>query len=74
MYTKLDDRRHANKVNKMLQDNPHATQKDMYDKLILNWHRLKYLEQQGYFKLKRRFANDAKTERPICTQRKLGQD
>lgn len=59
--TILDDKKLANKVNELLTSNPNITQKDLCIKLITNWHRLKYLEQQGYFKLQRRIANDAKT-------------
>ena len=61
MYTKLDDRKLSHKVNKVLLDNPSITKKELCKKLITNWHRLKYLEQQGYFILKRRIANDAKS-------------
>jgi hypothetical protein len=62
MYTKLDDWRHAHKVNKILQENPHITQKDMCSKLITNWHRLKYLEQQGLITLNRRGHEQRTTE------------
>ena len=60
--TMLDDRKLAHKVNELLQAQPNITQKDICAKLITNWHRLKYLEQQGYFKLQRRFAHDAKAD------------
>jgi len=66
MYTKLDDMRLAHKVNKVLQEEPSITQKELCKKLITNWHRLKYLEQQGYFILKRRNEDDAKTDTLIC--------
>jgi hypothetical protein len=66
MYTKLDDMKLAHKVNKVLQEEPSITQKELCMKLITNWHRLKYLEQQGYFILNRRNANDAKTNTLIC--------
>lgn len=66
MYTKLDDRQQAHKVNEILQAQPSITQKELCRKLITNWHRLKYLEQQGYLTLKRRNANDAKTNTLIC--------
>jgi hypothetical protein len=61
MYTKLDDWRHAHKVNKLLQSNPSITQKQIYSELITNWHRLKYLEKQGLINLNRRFADVAKS-------------
>ena len=54
MYTKLDDWRHAHKVNELLRSNPSMTQKELYKLMITNFHRLKYLEQQGLIKLRRR--------------------
>jgi hypothetical protein len=54
MYTKLDDWRHAHKVNELLRSNPSMTQKELCKLLITNFHRLKYLEQQGLIKLRRR--------------------
>ena len=65
--TILDDRKLAHKVNELLSVEPNITQKELCMRLITNWHRLNYLEKQGYFKLKRRIVNDAKTERPVCT-------
>ena len=56
--TMLDDRRLAHKVNELLVVEPNITQKEICAKLITNWHRLKYLETQGYFKLARRFNHD----------------
>jgi hypothetical protein len=54
MYTKLDDWRHAHKVNELLRSNPSMTQKELCKLMITNFHRLKYLEQQGLIKLRRR--------------------
>jgi hypothetical protein len=54
MYTKLDDWRHAHKVNELLRSNPFMTQKEICKLMITNFHRLKYLEQQGLIKLRRR--------------------
>jgi hypothetical protein len=54
MYTKLDDWRHAHKVNELLRSNPSMTQKELCKLLITNFHRLKYLEQQKLIKLRRR--------------------
>jgi len=54
MYTKLDDWRHAHKVNELLWSNPSITQKELCKLLLTNFHRLKYLEQQGLIKLRRR--------------------
>ena len=54
MYTKLDDWRQAHKVNELLRSNPSITQKELCKLLLTNFHRLKYLEQQGLIKLRRR--------------------
>ena len=54
MYTKLDDWRHAHKVNELLLSNPSMTQKELCKLLLTNFHRLRYLEQQGLIKLRRR--------------------
>lgn len=54
MYSKLDDWRHAHKVNELLRSNPSMTQKELCKKLITNYYRLKYLETQGLIQLKRR--------------------
>ena len=63
MYTKLDDMKLAHKVNKAIQSNPSITKKELCKRVITNWHRLNYLEQQG---LIRRNANDTKTDTLIC--------
>ena len=55
MYTLLDDMRHAHKVNEILRSNPSITQKELCKKIITNWHRLKYLEQQGLITLRRKY-------------------
>ena len=62
MYTKLDDRLHAHKVNELLRSNPSMTQKELCKKLITNYYRLKYLEQQGLIQLKRRVYEQRTTE------------
>ena len=62
MYTRLDDEWLANKVNELRQSNPNITQKEICSRLVTNWHRLKSLEEYGYFQLKRRFAHDAKAD------------
>lgn len=54
MYTKLDDRLHAHKVNEILKNQPSITKKELCKKIITNWHRLKYLEQQGLITLRRK--------------------
>ena len=61
MYTKLDDWRHAHKVNKLLLSNPSMTQKELCKLLLTNFHRLRYLEQQGLIKLRRRHEQRTKT-------------
>jgi hypothetical protein len=60
MYTKLDDWRHAHKVNELLRSNPSMTQKELCKLMITNFHRLKYLEQQGLIKLRRRHEQRTK--------------
>jgi hypothetical protein len=61
MYTKLDDWRHAHKVNELLRSNPSITQKELCKLLLTNFHRLRYLEQQGLIKLRRR--HEQRTEK-----------
>jgi len=61
MYTKLDDMRHAHKVNEILRSNPSMTQKELCKLIITNWHRLKYLEQQGLITLRRK--HEQRTEK-----------
>ena len=58
MYTRLDDEWLAHKVNELRQSNPSITQKEICDRLVTNWHRLKSLEEYGYFKLTRRFIHE----------------
>jgi len=60
MYTKLDDWRHAHKVNELLRSNPSMTQKELCKLMITNFHRLKYLELQGLIKLRRRHEQRTK--------------
>ena len=60
MYTILDDWRHAHKVNELLRSNPSMTQKELCRKLITNFYRLKYLEQQGLIKLRRKHEQRTK--------------
>jgi len=69
MYTKLDDWRHAHKVNELLQDKPTATIKHSSSVLGLCDTRLNFLHKEGLINIehtKRRFTNDAKTDEPIC--------
>ena len=47
MYTKLDDWRHAHKVNELLKDTPNATKLYISSKLGLCNARLNYLHEQG---------------------------
>jgi len=69
MYTKLDDWRHAHKVNELLQDKPNATKAYISSEVGLCDVRLNYLHKVGLINIehtKRRFTNDAKTDEPIC--------
>jgi hypothetical protein len=69
MYTKLDDWRHAHKVNEVLQDKPNATKSYISSKLGLCDARLNYLHKVGLINIqhtKRRYANEAKTNNPVC--------
>lgn len=61
MYTKLDDWRHAHKVNELLRSNPSMTQKELCKLMITNFHRLKYLERQGLIKLRRKYEQRTET-------------
>jgi hypothetical protein len=47
MYTKLDDQKHAKKINDYLIKNPMATQKEISINLLTNFYRIKYLVKQG---------------------------
>ena len=70
MYTKLDDWRHAHKVNELLQDKPNATKIYMSSKLGLCDARLNFLHKEGLINIqhtKRKINNDANTNEPICT-------
>ena len=60
MYTKLDDKQQAHKVNEILRSNPSITQKELCKKIITNWHRLKYLQEQGLIKLRRKYEQRTK--------------
>lgn len=51
VYSVRQDKLHARKVNKILLSYPNISQKDLYRACITNWHRLKYLEEQGYINL-----------------------
>jgi len=61
MYTKLDDWKVAHKVNEILRSNPSMTQKELCKLIITNWHRLKYLEQQGLITLRRKHEQRTET-------------
>jgi hypothetical protein len=47
MYTKLDDKRHAKKINEYIMRHPHATKKEIMVNVFTNHHRIKYLQQEG---------------------------
>ena len=54
LYSASYDKSQAAKINKILLSYPDITQKELCRACITNWHRLKYLEQQGLIKLRRR--------------------
>jgi hypothetical protein len=51
MYTKLEDANQARKINAYMKANPNATRKLIIKGCVTNYHRLKYLEQEGYIVL-----------------------
>ena len=53
MYTKLDDQRKANFIKNYISTHPNCTRKELMQETVITWTRLKYLEQEGYLKLKK---------------------
>jgi len=53
-YSVSYDKSQAANINKIMLSYPNITQKQLCVACITNWHRLKYLEQQGLIKLRRR--------------------
>ena len=53
-YSVSYDKSQVAKINKIMLSYPNITQKQLCVACITNWHRLKYLEQQGLIKLRRR--------------------
>lgn len=51
MYTKLDDQRQAKIVISYMNTHPSCSIKDISKDCVTNFHRLKYLQSQGYFTL-----------------------
>jgi len=51
MYTKLDDAKHARRINAYIKTNPNATKKLVIENCITTAYRLKYLELQGLITL-----------------------
>lgn len=51
VYSVRQDKIHARKINKIMLSYPNITQKDLYKACITNWHRLKFLEEQGYINI-----------------------
>jgi hypothetical protein len=69
LYSVLDDKRHAHKVNEVLSVNPNITRKQLSSKVYLCDARLVYLDKQKLINIQhtyRRIANDAKTNEPVC--------
>lgn len=60
VYSVRYDKSQATKINKILLSYPYITKKELCRVCITNWHRLKYLEEQGLINLNRSFANVAK--------------
>lgn len=53
MYTKLDDQRKANFIKDYMSKYPNCTRKELVQKTVTTWTRLKSLEQDGYLTLPR---------------------
>lgn len=47
MYTRLDDIKHASKINGYIQTHPNANKQDITTHLYTNYHRLQYLINEG---------------------------
>lgn len=47
MYTKLDDQKHAKKINEYIMNHPNATKKEIMANVYTNYYRIKYLLQEG---------------------------
>jgi hypothetical protein len=56
VYSVSYDREQAKRINKILLSYPLITQKELCRACITNWHRLKYLEQEGLIKLRRKYG------------------
>ena len=51
VYSVRQDKLHARKINKIMLSYPNITQNELYKACITNWHRLKFLEEQGYINI-----------------------
>jgi primosomal protein N' len=54
-YSVSYDKEQAKRINKILLSYPYITQNQLCKACITNAHRLKYLEQQGLIKLRRKY-------------------
>jgi hypothetical protein len=61
VYSVNYDREQAKRINRILLSYPYITQKELCRACITNYHRLKYLEQQGLIKLRRKHEQRTKT-------------
>jgi hypothetical protein len=61
VYSVNYDREQAKRINKIILSYPYITQKALCRACITNAHRLKYLEQQGLIKLRRKYEQRTKT-------------
>jgi hypothetical protein len=60
VYSVNYDREQAKRINRILLSYPYITQKALCRACITNAHRLKYLEQQGLIKLRRKYEQRTK--------------
>jgi hypothetical protein len=61
VYSVNYDREQAKRINRILLSYPYITQKELCRACITNYYRLKYLEQQGLIKLRRKHEQRTKT-------------
>jgi hypothetical protein len=68
MYTKLDDWRHARKVNEVLKDKPNATKLYISSKLGLCNARLNFLHKEGLINIEHTRRKHGQTTETSHTQ------
>ena len=62
VYSVSYDKSQAAKINKIMLSYPDITQKELCRACITNWYRLKYLEQEGLIKIRRK-VNGQRTKK-----------